>query len=189
MKVYHIDRGHKLSAGQILDLSRPNSDHSYQLQYIDALFDDGKVGMLGNIYTYPNYSNPEENRNYAQETIFELVRQRWFPEMPSRFQSFFSIVSLSDTRHWLSFFINESSDKPTIWEVEVEKGTTLDASWRDFRNTNTYFDAALSFYSATQYWSKAQYPQTPRLENLSCKLYRQKRHDEGFSDSTGESIF
>ena len=167
MKVYHIDRGHKLRAGQTLDLSRPNGDYQYQLKYIDALFNDGKVGMLGNIYTYPDYANPKENHNYTQETIFELVRQKWFPDMPSRFQSFFSLGSLNDVSHWMSFFINESSDKPVIWEVEVEKIVTLDASWRDVKNTSTDFDAAFSFYSATQYWSNARYPQTPRLENLS----------------------
>ena len=38
MKVYHIDKGHILSAGQTLDLFLVNSDYPQQLHHIDNLF-------------------------------------------------------------------------------------------------------------------------------------------------------
>ena len=167
MITYHIDRGHSLSDGQTLDLQKPYEDYPKHLEYIKALFPSGKVGMLGKKYTYPNYGDSADNHNYIQETIFELVRQKWFPDMPSRFRSFFSLESIEDVKHWLSFFVNDNATEPIIWEVEVKDVLVLDAYWRDVRNTRTDLDPAHSFYAANQYWSKQHYHESPRLEILS----------------------
>ena len=64
MRVYHIDRGHRLYDGQVIDLERHNAKYPNQLKYIDALFQDGKVVMLGHICTYPNYGDIKDNSQH-----------------------------------------------------------------------------------------------------------------------------
>lgn len=169
MIVYHVDRAARLQAGQIITLRRTEDiSNPDQQAYVAQLFGAEGISSFGGPYTRDNSGNLHQPIEWFKETVFEYVRRLWFPRMPSRFQSFFSVKSFEAALRWINIF-DRPNKEPLVWEVEVSQALELDACWRDqnyYIDGQLVFDPAKTHAAAVQYWS-GMISHAPRLELLS----------------------
>lgn len=165
MIAYHIDRDNLLMPGQIINLNKNIANPSF----LEAqMFPDG-VSYHGMHYLDESLENVGCNKPsyYALEYELELVRKIYFPHLPSRYQSFFALKSLEDTKQWDNVF-----DVPsTIWSIEFDESqcAACDSNllYPSFarRDNQDIFFLKDSFRYYYDYWDGCQ-TQNPRIELL-----------------------
>lgn len=115
-KFYTVDRFGSLNEGDVIDLQyHDDVNPSHFQEHVDSMFSDG-FSKHGDRYilksdSIGNVSSP------AIELLFEYVRQAHFPNVTSRFQSFFAC----ETQHEASLFrgrFGQGTEK--IYEVFTE---------------------------------------------------------------------
>jgi len=181
MAVYHIDKSRKLIEGQVLQLQ------AIEPQYkISELFPDG-LGSFGqeiialkfkpNNVPLENFSLPSDWQQLSilnQELIFELVRQKYFSNLPSRFQCVFA-SDVYDLDYWINKL---SSSKPQLAEISIENAhyCKLDASFlvgglgvydnaTNIEQGPYFYSVELYLKNAWSYWSGEKSP-NPHWEYL-----------------------
>ena len=181
MIAYHLDRYSSLSAGQILNLEPFHYEmgfqnmnfntlaHNLSLIGFDSISHFGKI-MTENVEmdTLPMLTN-----RYI-EFIFEMVRTREFPDMPSRLKCLFSFPTLSCIKEWSEYLIQSSSP---VWEVscDSESVITLDARFLRAGDHLHNPDDSVTYDNARKYWNRETSPR-PLLETLlplPAKIVRQ----------------
>lgn len=157
MIAYHIDRCNSLHIGQEITLDTHNSNMSSHLF-------NSKVSKHGAAYL--NVCHAPELCSYMIEYEFELIRQRFFPNCISRYQSFFALKNIEDIICWSNFL----SPGFKVYEIEFfhDNYQLFDAfhlrGGPDLNN-NLSWAPELAFDSAFHYWS-GEYSQSPQPELL-----------------------
>ena len=90
MILYHVDRLNTIQVGQNIQMSYPLMSTQVLAKTLDELYPEG-LSHHGNSYLVDPDKRMYINTNI--EHIFELYRQLYFPDKPSRFQSFFCFVA------------------------------------------------------------------------------------------------
>ena len=165
MPLYHVDRANTLTAGQIIDYRQANlaSDAPDYLKTGIEKFFEGGISRHGQEYLQRPIlvsGNPitVESDTYL-EVILELIRQKMYPDLPSRYQSFFAYGSIDQAKAW--FNPNLPYITTSIWEVESEKSCKFDIGW-----LKTGRNVAESFHYAINYWEGNTYTEAPEPEYL-----------------------
>jgi len=146
---YHIDRScsNHFQDGDILTISPTFTDYNTN-KLLESTYNN-KLTRHGQQYLV-NPINPTNPWNTLYETIFEYERRINFPQLPSRFQSFFATQTLEDVDHWIGK-LNLNEYIP-VWKVYVDPNKVFkaDASWFNLDN----FDKSTLriSYNALQYW-------------------------------------
>lgn len=142
---YTVDRLHRLHQGMIIDLHKREKITPPTLEdHVARLFPEG-VSEHGKIYFLGSEARGNVT-NSSIELLFEYVRQSHFPELTSRFQSFFAWEGLSDAKKFKSLY---ASNGAKIWEVTTEQAYFIgNMRLLDSNQTNLYYS-----YFAHQYWS------------------------------------
>lgn len=111
MIFYHVDRTDTLKNLKTIELIKPNVPEEFKETLLE-LFPDG---LSRHGYHYALQSFEGQHISTSIEQIFELYRRMYFPDKPSRFQSFFAFTSLEDA-------INFTLDYPLakIYEVSID---------------------------------------------------------------------
>ncbi len=111
---YHLDRGHRLQEGAVIERSRNTSPKWFD----DGLSLHGESYLRGTFQTKIINDKGKERFAVDQctslELLWELVRLNKFQGAPSRLQSFFAFESLDDARQFQAL-----KQCGTIWEVET----------------------------------------------------------------------
>lgn len=97
------------------------------------------------------------------EITFELVRQHYFPDAPSRLTSLYASQSLEQADQWQRIWQKNFGSIPeqtaqSLWEIEYDTDSGLyDAAWLDAAfdgdKRGSLFSYLLFLESAHQYWS------------------------------------
>lgn len=111
MIFYHVDRANSIKKLKTINLFKPSLPEMLN----KALFELFPDGISNHGYHYALQSFKWQHASTSAEQIFELYRQLYFPNKPSRFQSFFAFTSLEDA-------INFTLDYPLakIYEVSID---------------------------------------------------------------------
>lgn len=157
MIAYHLDRFHSLHEGQTVTLSSCPSCASTHLF-------NGNVSIHGQKYLSDCYAN--DFNSYFIEYTFELVRQKYFPQCLSRFQSFFALEHPEDILLWPELLV----PTPIIWEIEIphENFQKFDANLllgAPCFNSAPAWSPEEAFSSALRYWN-GEFSTTPKPELL-----------------------
>lgn len=171
MKAYHIDRRNSLTIGRLVTLDKSIKMEPSILQTIlDERYPDGFSHHGDNDFT--RLSDRGSAGQFVHEAIYEYERKLYFPEMNSRYQSFFGLKTKEDVTKWLSLFTQKNLDLAknyTIWEID-----TLDSKVNELDSVHLgggtlealeKFSPVVVAYHATNYWSGIK-SQNPRMELL-----------------------
>ena len=193
MKLYHIDKYGLLSPGQTIELQSINVPCKIADFFPDGLsaYGNNITGLMHfpssivdpNISTVVNWM---QLTAFNYELIFELVRQKNFTHLPSRFQSFFA-TDEKNLDHWLKRL--NGIDNPPIYEIFFNHNNycKLDESflvgglgiYNSARNINDgpyYYSMEAYLSNAWAYWSGEsssephwEYLIVPPL-NVGCRI-------------------
>lgn len=155
---YHVDRVGSLQPGKISTLPITGSIDAVS-RFTEQYFPDG-VSAVGakrlDICPFGSYELPA----FCAEAIFECVRMKEFPNMPSRFTSFFAARTQKEAVNWFNTlsYGGQSYPNAILWEVEYEKGYLLDARWRDIAVTKSQDGSSIvqNCFSFPLLWTNAQ---------------------------------
>jgi hypothetical protein len=182
MIAYHIDRANSLTSGQVMQLEKMLSNDVRLLEYMNTMFPQG-VSFAGKAYV----SNLEftEDKDYYQrikEIEFEYIRRLYFPQKPSRFQSFFAIEE-QDIYAWIkTLHLEKDENLYTIWKLNIDNDVNVskhDASWRDIyyhvkdEQDRPIFSAYQYHMDGIEYWRGKSLPNPlPELlvPLINCKV-------------------
>lgn len=155
MIFYHVDRLGLLQENQTILLSKdfPHYLNSYK-KTILKLYPDGLSNhglQYGTIPIQPiNQYELHLRENQIIENIFELNRQIYFPNILSRFQSFFCFKSLKEA---IDFFSNELETYPNIQIFEIntsDKNIFIgDMQWLNGTTVITAHENSIKYWSGT----------------------------------------
>ena len=136
MKFYHVSK-RKLTEGTILT-----------------------VGVYGERISRHNYIE-NEYKTYIKEEIFEAIRARHYPDLPSRLNCVFLYEKLTEARE---SHAKKTAYKGYVYEVAILEGQPLIAEM-DLLNCD-----GLSYQKITacahKYWSKTKHLESTTLEVL-----------------------
>lgn len=167
MYAYHIDRTSS-------DLYRPGDNLTAspvftKYEETDSLLNEAfnnKLTRHGQQYL-TNPVNPNSPWDNFYETIFEYERKIKFPNLPSRYQSFFAIETLDDLELWKDILKLQGNEH--IWKIHVNEKNVLktDASWFNIKD----FDQSVLriSYNASQYWLGKKRPNHNHESELLIK--------------------
>lgn len=171
MIAYHVDSCGTLPVGK-LNLSQDYSGFDPICKcFCEKNFPDG-ISRMGKIYTLPHALN-ESYSTFDMvvdviEFAFEFIRQKDFPDLPSRYQSIFAAPDESAAKDWAKrLAINlPEKDRDSIFanikKIEYKKAFCADAYWRDrfCLGDREFYSPALIYDNAVKYWSgkKSDYP-------------------------------
>jgi hypothetical protein len=157
---YHIDRINSLKENIQLSLTRYNDVRPIEIQeHVNEMFPEG-VSTHGERYFLKNESTP----NIASpniEIFFEYVRKAFYPERPSRFQSYFGFETISDASNFSHCFPSDSGITPWLWEVEAELFFKADMNLLNQQKSVLIFS-----YLANKYWKGETINASPIWEVL-----------------------
>ncbi|MFG6319568.1 MAG: DUF2441 domain-containing protein [Clostridia bacterium] len=150
MIAYHIDRTATLVPNQNIDLVK-----NIQLDNILDIYNNSisKHGL--------NYLNQCSN-SATWEICLEFIRLNYFPNYPSRFQSFFGVKNLKDAQYWYGYFADSTTIKMNICKIQCSKAFEFDANWLNFTNS-TFNHSTFNFNNESlahilnncyKYWNK-----------------------------------
>lgn len=165
MIAYHVDRENNLQKDQIITLYKNDSDNSF---FTNFMFPDG-LSYHGLHYTNETLQNIGGNQAsfYILEYELELIRRSYFPNLPSRYQSFFAIKTVDEISKWNDIF----DTSYVIWKIEFEEAnyiirdSNMLYSALKIENNISTFSAQNSFLFGYNYW-KGHITSNPRFEML-----------------------
>lgn len=141
---FTVDRAGLLRENLEISLTKHQDIKPQELQlHSNSLYPDG-VSFHGATYLIKpnsrgNISSP------AIELLFEYVRRSNFPQMPSRFQSFFACATLAEAQQ---FRVNFGRPEQQIWTVySQEDSFRVNMKLLDNNQTTLYCS-----YLAHEYW-------------------------------------
>lgn len=152
MIAYHLDRSGALKEGDLLTLFQTDANRSNPAT---RLYGFDHVSRWG-LFCYECLKNPFEHNNLEILNSLQIdlnaenIRQKFFPQLPSRFKSIFAVKDLQDFNLWSRYLhLNEHSQ---IFEIEydISKSVELDANF--LRGGIGYFDIP-SIETIQNYWS------------------------------------
>lgn len=117
MLCYHVDRTGNLKPYQTINLFKPNIDPAIFEQTLSELYPEG-ISEHGSHYLIQSYDGFQ--RDTSTEQIFELYRKMYFPDKPTRFQSFFAFPKLEQAKQFYSQF-SKFIPSTQIFKVSVEE--------------------------------------------------------------------
>lgn len=172
MIAYHVDRSNSLSPNQIVILTPVISESRPDSAVITDLFPDGLSHHGFHYIDSPaQLSPPERASYYVMEYELELVRRSFFPNLPSRFQSFFALEKLEDLRQWDGIFDRSN----TIWKIQFDESQSvrLDSNLllptlkepSAENNQSIFFSPGMAFFHQHKYWN-GEISDSPRFELL-----------------------
>ena len=169
---YHVDRGSNLIEGQVLNLIHPTIQHPPEIpdlpDFGKKIFPDG-ISRHGDQYFYS--ASRTDEKEPGIEVLLEYYRRAYFPNKPSRFQSWFGVESLDDACH---FQTNFCKGEGVIWQVETDDYFKADM------NILSHQTVLVFSYLANVYWSGQAAPHiSPFWEVLlipPVKILRKVEH-------------
>jgi hypothetical protein len=115
---YHVDRKNHLVAGQVLNLIHPTIQHPPEIpdltEFGREMFPDG-VSRHGDQYFYS--ASKTDQKEPIIEVLLEYYRRAYFPDKPSRFQSWFGVESLDAACCFQTKFCQGEG---VVWHVETD---------------------------------------------------------------------
>lgn len=169
MVFYHVDRLKELQMGLVELRSDYREFDDICRSFATNLFPEG-MSRFGFIYSAPVSQDNASFYPAITESVFEHFRRLYFPERPSRFQSFFLAEDLASALAWKESL--SDSQESIIWEVEETNYFKADALWRDAVNNwmteKQIVSMPMLYNQAMFYWSGTA-SHTPRWE-LIAKL-------------------
>lgn len=192
MKYYHLDRGHRLHEGMVIQNSKQPIVPLTQQEF-DALFPNGLSHWGKSILTnhqyisyfpglnWDHFTSDGRLQNIIIEILFESARKSLFPTKPSRLSSFFALQRLRDFSEWGEIADFHHIDSLSIYEIEVPEcapcfdssvlGIGLKFGYSDNHNPGFQIFTAQMFHFAALYWNGLpstlyEADQTPRYEYL-----------------------
>lgn len=129
MIFYHVDRADTLKNLKTIELIHPHVLPAELNETLLELFPDG-LSFHGDQYAIESFEGQQAST--SAEQIFELYRRMYFPDKPSRFQSFFAFTSLEDAINFAlkyPFFkiyeVSIDHDNYHIGDMNLVKGETI----------------------------------------------------------------
>lgn len=155
---FHVDRSKRLSAALKVDLQIFTDVDPVELQdHLSRLLPDG-VTVHGDQYFVA--ANQALDTSPSIELVFEYVRRTFFPERPSRYQSFFAAPTIDHAR---AFGRKYGGGQPfSIWEVEAEEAFITDMDLLSHAGSTSSLHMS---WSAHRYWA-GEPTESPMLEAL-----------------------
>lgn len=122
--------------------------------YLNPFYiDKGKVDSIDRILN--NY------RTFTIEYVFEMVRQMYYPMLPSRFVSLFACKSEEDVTFWYNLLKGNEMDasNTVVKKIEILEENTFicDSAWRDKQlvlDNGEVFSPFAYHELAKCYWAK-----------------------------------
>jgi hypothetical protein len=136
MKFYHVSR-RKLTEGTILT-----------------------VGVYGERISRHDFIE-NQYKTYIKEEIFESIRARHYPDLPSRLNCVFLYGKLTEARE---SHAKNTAYKGFVYEVEIKEGQPLVAEMDLLNCEGLSYQKITS--SAHKYWSKTKHYESTTLEVL-----------------------
>lgn len=129
MIFYHVDRTDTLKNLKTIELIHPHVLPAELNETLLELFPGG-LSFHGDQYAIESFK--DFHKETSTEQIFELYRRMYFPDKPSRFQSFFAFTSLEDAINFAlkyPFFkiyeVSIDHDNYHIGDMNLVKGETI----------------------------------------------------------------
>ena len=129
MIFYHVDRTDTIKNLKTIELIHPHVLPAELNETLLELFPGG-LSKHGNQYAIESFKG--FHTETSTEQIFELYRQMYFPDKPSRFQSFFAFTSLEDAKNFAlkyPFFkiyeVSIDHENYHIGDMNLVKGETI----------------------------------------------------------------
>jgi len=109
-----VDRLGSLKEGDVIELGHYRDvSPDYLQEHVDSIFSNG-FSQHGERYLLKGDGTGNTSNNSAIELLFEYIRQSHYPEVTSRFQSFFACETLREAKKFRGEF-GKNTDK--IFEV------------------------------------------------------------------------
>lgn len=125
MIFYHADRLGSIKNLKTIELIKPHVPEELRETLLE-LFPDG---ISNHGYHYALQSFEGQHTSTSAEQIFELYRQMYFPDKPSRFQSFFAFTSLEDAIKFAPYSniyeVRSDNENYHIGDMNLVKGETI----------------------------------------------------------------
>lgn len=127
------------------DFYSKNEFQSHKLQLFPDGISNHGLNYLHHLFEVNNSTQNNELVSFTIESFFELVRRHKFPNIKSRFVSFFGSLTIEDSKRMRTdFFKNEGS----IYKVSCENFFIADMSLINLRGSIIGMDII-----AEKYWS------------------------------------
>ena len=157
---YHLDRMNSLKENHILSLTQYTDIQPVELQiHVNEMFPEG-VSTHGEKYFLKDISTPMMASPNI-EIFFEYVRRAFYPNRPSRFQSYFAFEQADDAMVFLNRFPNNPGVTSSLWEIEAESFFKADMNLLTQQNSILVFS-----YLANKYWRGETINNSPNWEVL-----------------------
>lgn len=125
MIFYHVDRTDTIKNLKTIELIKPIVPEEFK----ETLLELFPNGLSYHGVHYALQSSEEQHISTSIEQIFELYRQMYFPDKPSRFQSFFAFTSLEDAIKFAPYSsiyeVKSDNDNYHIGDMNLIKGETI----------------------------------------------------------------
>ncbi|MFL1407374.1 hypothetical protein ACJO2E_18675 [Marinobacter sp. M1N3S26] len=142
-KFYTVDRTGSLKEGLEISLNSPEINSPELQEHMLSMFPEG-LSHHGVSYFVSSESRAD-SPSQSIELLFEYVRQAHYPELMSRFQSFFACQSIEEAR---LFRQNYGTGDEKIYEV-LARGRYFKANMRLLDNNQTSLCCS---FLAHKYW-------------------------------------
>ncbi len=161
-KFYAVDRAKKLTENSVISLTKFGDVTPPMLQeHVDELYPHG-VSVHGERYLINSNSHGQIS-SPAIELLFEYVRKAHFPEIGSRFQSFFACETIAEAQLFKAAYGDEENP---IFEVFTSN--------KFFRGNmellNNNQSNLVCSYLAHEYWKGSQGPNEQPFWELLLEL-------------------
>ena len=161
-KFFAVDRAQKLTENTFISLTKYSDVNPRELQiHVDELYPHG-VSVHGERYLINSNSHGQIS-SPAIELLFEYVRKAYFPEVSSRFQSFFACETLSEAQAFKTRYGNEENP---IFEI-LSSNKCFRGNMNLLNNNRT---SLVCSYIAHEYWKGSQGPDSQPFWELLLEL-------------------
>ena len=161
--LYHITRYEKLDLGQKLQFGGKPNRFALNFSKLEFMVGDKDVNQLVIEKDLKDFNDAEKNilKSYiyescliSRELILENVRQKNFPNLPSRLECIYCVKSLIDAKKWVQILKRMDRKNPPLQIVKLKASGNLfcgDGSLitRNTKSINSKIEMA------NNYWSKS----------------------------------
>lgn len=122
--IYHVNHACECRPGEVFSLHPiavpPDNEYAADFLGWQEAFPDG-LSLFGYRHLVPGYGEPPSEEKLRLEMLCERVRQQYFVDKRSRFQSFFGLGSVQEAIQFRDGIRANRGRGGSIWEVEAER--------------------------------------------------------------------
>ena len=145
---YHVVTNRPMEVGQKISFTEDNQSGVYKRVM-------EKAALVEDIYNHPENYKQEELDHHTKVALRELameeIRQKHYPEYPSRIKSLYVSTDLNDSYMWANSFMNKGREVFQIVKLKTTGNSFTGNSYNCFEGTT---DKEYNLNESFKYWDQ-----------------------------------